>query len=222
MLLLFTRDSKDSTTLEWLAPIKPLVRSSLAVIRLSDPSNELQEIFFRYCEENGHSQSAVCIIEPHPTMNRFLMSGQTGDKNLRLFVQDWAEKRISPYLKVENVLEKRIGNVQVAAADQVLNSRTLDGVMASNDGTQKVILIYKERDETSRQVLSLFFQVAENLKFKPAVFCILNLDKNELPDFDDIEIPSLVALKGFGDLEASNYEGAWSKESLTNFILAKL
>lgn len=113
MLLLFNRDSKDSTTLEWLAPIKPLVRSSLAVIRLSDPGNERQEIFFRYCEENGHSQSAVCIIEPHPTMNRYLLSGQIGDKNLRLFVQDWAEQRISPYLKVENVVEKRIGNVQV-------------------------------------------------------------------------------------------------------------
>jgi len=115
MLLLMSRDANDRTTLEWLEPIKQLVRSSLAVIRLNDPNNERQEIFYRYCEQNGYSQLAACIIEPHLSMSRYLMSGQIGEKNLRLFVEDWSEKRIKPYLKVEAVLESRIGNVQVAS-----------------------------------------------------------------------------------------------------------
>lgn len=117
MLLLMCRDASDRTTLEWLDPIKPLVRSSLAVVRLTDPDNERQEIFYRYCEQNGQRHHSACIIEPQPSMSRYLMTGPIGEKNLRLFVQDWSEKRLAPYLKVEKVTEARRGNVHVATDD---------------------------------------------------------------------------------------------------------
>lgn len=87
---------------------------------------------------------------------------------------------------------------------------------------QKVIYLYSERDDSSMIILSTIEHISEQLKFKPLIFGIVDLDKNEIPALQDIDLPSLVSLKGYGDNHASNYEGNWTSEDMKTFILSTI
>jgi hypothetical protein len=82
----------------------------------------------------------------------------------------------------------------------------------------KVIFMYSDRSETSRMLADEFVGIAEQLKRQRCYFAKINLDRNEIPDLQDVEVPALIILKGFGDLNGVNYEGSWTREDMKTFI----
>ena len=90
--------------------------------------------------------------------------------------------------------------------------------MNSNPQMDKVIYIYADRSERSIIIMSDYMAAAEQLKHQNCIFARLNIDRNEIPELYDVEIPSLVILKGFGDLTAVNFEGEWTREEMRKFI----
>lgn len=89
----------------------------------------------------------------------------------------------------------------------------------SNKETLKFVYLYGSSRESDLELLENFHQAArEHRQSYNLLFAQLNLDKNEIPEFESVELPALIALTGTGDLEAENYEGSWTVESLSRFI----
>lgn len=101
---------------------------------------------------------------------------------------------------------------------QNLNTRSLDELMTKRLDIYKVVFMYSDRSETSRILADEFVSIAQQLKRQNCFFAKINLDRNEIPDLQDVEVPALVILKGFGDPSAINYEGSWTRDDMKAFI----
>lgn len=99
-----------------------------------------------------------------------------------------------------------------------MNTQTLDELMTKELEVKKVIFMYSDRSETSRILADEFIGIAEQLKRQRCYFAKINLDRNEIPDLQDVDVPALIILKGFGDTLATNYEGSWTREDMKTFI----
>lgn len=90
--------------------------------------------------------------------------------------------------------------------------------MTKDSEIDKVIFMYSDRSETSRILADEYVGIAEQLKRQRCYFAKINLDRNEIPELQDVEVPALVILKGFGDLTAINYDGSWTREDMKKWI----
>lgn len=90
--------------------------------------------------------------------------------------------------------------------------------MTKDTDVYKVVFMYSDRSESSRILADEFVSIAEQLKRQRCYFAKINLDRNEIPDLQDVEVPAMVILKGFGDTLALNYEGSWTREDMKAFI----
>lgn len=88
----------------------------------------------------------------------------------------------------------------------------------------KVIFFYADRHEECELILDYLYQIANEYARmkKHVIFARMNIAKNELPELADMDVPSLVVIKGYGDTEASNYEGSWDRTFVKEFLDEKM
>jgi len=88
----------------------------------------------------------------------------------------------------------------------------------------KVIFFYSDRSEECDMILDYLYLLANEYTRlrKHAFFARMNVDKNEVPELAEMDVPSLVVIKGYGDEEATNYEGSWDRASVKEFLDEKM
>lgn len=93
--------------------------------------------------------------------------------------------------------------------------------MITQKEKDKVVFIFSTKTDEDQMLLGLFMSVAEQLQNLDCIIARLNIDQNEIPEMEDVPLPSLAILKGFGDLTAATFEGDWGVGQLKRFIASK-
>lgn len=94
--------------------------------------------------------------------------------------------------------------------------------MHSKTRQEKVIFLYSSRDEKSMLARDSFLQLADLLSDSQVYFGMIDLDKNEIKEMAEVDLPAMVMLKGFADLDALNYNGAWMLSPMADFVQSRL
>lgn len=95
-------------------------------------------------------------------------------------------------------------------------------MLHSGTNTQKVIFMYSDKIESSMLAKSMFEYLPDSLETADCQFGMINLAKNEIKDLEGTDLPSMVILRGYADLNAANYEGAWTIDMMKQFIDDKM
>lgn len=216
ILILFQKEFSSKRITDWLKDREEEIRSRLAVMKVSNSEDEKQSILYRYCNVHHSNQDfALCIVLSYPRMKRYVFQDPVNEQNVGHFIDSFFKGRLQEYLAVETIIEPSTRGVLN------LNTKSLDELMTNSPDTDKIIFLYSDRGETSGPLIDSFQEIAQLYKSK-CLFAKLNMDRNEIPDLDDVKVPAMVALKGYGDLTASTYEGTWAKEDMKKFVWERI
>ena len=83
------------------------------MVKLTNPSHKQQGIVFRYCDAAIEGKMNACIIQFRPQLKRFLLKSDLSTTTLSVFVDDYLQNKLKPYLQVERVFNDVQGNMRV-------------------------------------------------------------------------------------------------------------
>ena len=225
---MFLEDYIDEALDDWLTEvqtsnkIKDQLQSTLAVTKLANELDETQAAVRRYCDVPAGLTHFACIVSFEPDIKRYRMEAPWSKENLLDWLGRWISRTLNEYLRIEKISEEKTGHVHVFFDYKNLNTMTLNSLMHAGTKTEKVILMYSTRVEESMLARDVFINLADMMRKEHCYFGMIDLALNEMKEMSDVDLPSMVMLKGYADITAANFQGAWTLPAMAEFVKLRL
>lgn len=192
------------------------------MVKLANQYDETQAAVRRYCDIPATLSKFACIVAFEPQIKRYRLSTPWTKANLLNWLEQWLDQALNEYVRVESISEPKVGYAQVSSFDQNLNTVTLNALMHDGTSKQKVVFMYSSKEERSMLARDAFIQLADLYSESDFIFGMIDLAKNELKEMAEVDLPAMVMLKGYADLNAVNYQGVWTLSPMADFVQIRM